>query len=124
WKSDGTPAGTKQVKDLYPPPDPEDPIDADGVGDLTNVAGTLYFSIWNREVWKTNGSEAGTRHLRTINHDGANVPMGLSRLETKLLFGGDSGDGLELWRSKGSKASTVKIHAAGPYLCGESAVPD
>ena len=122
WKSDGTTAGTGQVKDLYPPPDPEDPTDADGVGDLTKVAGTLFFSVSNTEVWKTNGTEAGTTRLKAL--QGTNTRMVLSRLNNKLMFSIDPGAELELWRSKGTKASTKNVHAAGPYSCSESAAPD
>jgi ELWxxDGT repeat protein len=126
WVTNGTAAGTRHVKDLYPDADPKDGIeDADGVGDLTNVLGTLYFSVNNGEIWKTDGTEAGTRRLRVLN-DFGNQPMVLARLKQQLMVGGStpSGDGLDLWRSRGTKSTTVKVHSAGPYSCSESAAPD
>jgi ELWxxDGT repeat protein len=121
WVSNGTALGTKQVEDIEP--DPEDPLlDADGVGDLINVAGTLYFSLWNTEVWKSNGTEAGTKRLKSFDNAFGHK-MTLSRLSNKLMFS-VSIAGLELWRSKGTNTSTVKVHAAGPYSCVEVAVPE
>ncbi len=123
WKTNGTAAGTMQVKDLYPPADPEDPTEADGVGDLTNVAGTLYFSVNNAEVWKTNGTATGTKRLKVFS-DATNHRMVFSRLTNRLMFSVGLTTGLDLWRSKGTNASTVMVHAAGPLSCSESAAPD
>ncbi len=56
WMTDGTPAGTKLVADIYPGPESSFPTD------LANVNGTLYFSaddgVHGTELWISNGSGA------------------------------------------------------------------
>lgn len=56
WATDGTPAGTKLVADIYPGPESSFPTD------LANVNGTLYFSAddgeHGTELWISNGSGA------------------------------------------------------------------
>ena len=53
WRSDGTPEGTRLVRDFHTPGDvsPES---------LTNVKGTLFFSSagggHGRELWRSNGT--------------------------------------------------------------------
>ena len=58
WKSDGTRAGTKLVRDIWPGAGSSGPLD------LTVVAGILYFSAERdhdgRELWRTDGTRAGT----------------------------------------------------------------
>ena len=70
WKSDGTPAGTVLVKDIYP----------DGIYDsnleyLTAVGSTLFFTASegpnNDRLWKSDGTAAGTvlvKHQGTTGH--------------------------------------------------------
>jgi ELWxxDGT repeat protein len=65
WMTDGTPAGTQLVADIYPGPESSFPTD------LTNVNGTLYFSaddgLHGTELWISNGTEAGTKLFADIN---------------------------------------------------------
>ncbi len=65
WMTDGTPAGTKLVADIYPGPESSFPAD------LTNVNGTLFFSAddgeHGTELWMSNGTTAGTRLFADIN---------------------------------------------------------
>ena len=57
WRSDGTDAGTFLLKDITP---------GDGWSyflELTDVGGTLYFIYFpdsSSQLWKTDGTEAGT----------------------------------------------------------------
>src|SRR2546429_219432 len=64
WKSDGTAAGTKLVKDIYPGDGSYDPHSS-GPYELTDVAGELFFTASDathgRELWKSDGTAAGTR---------------------------------------------------------------
>jgi ELWxxDGT repeat protein len=62
WRSDGTAAGTVQLKSF--------PVDSSlflpGIGPITSVNGTAYFSAWSvgngtgNELWQSDGTAAGT----------------------------------------------------------------
>jgi ELWxxDGT repeat protein len=56
WKSDGMPGpGTALVKDIVPGPGSSSP------SQLTNVGGTLFFTVAGRsQLWKSDGTAAGT----------------------------------------------------------------
>ena len=67
WKSDGTAAGTRLVKDINPGPDGSD--GGNGGQKLTSAGGVLYltadghhtpFDEWVDELWKSDGTRAGT----------------------------------------------------------------
>src|SRR5262249_32548119 len=70
WRSDGTEAGTVMVKDITPG-------SSYGYGpgsrpyDLTAVGGTLFFTaddgVHGHELWKSDGTEAGTSLVKDIN---------------------------------------------------------
>jgi ELWxxDGT repeat protein len=64
WVSDGTPEGTRQVRDIYPGPRGSYP------SSLTAVDDTLLFTADNGvrgyELWISDGSEAGTRMVTDI----------------------------------------------------------
>src|SRR5204863_9848180 len=77
WKSDGTNSGTRRVKEIFPGDIPLIGLVTDvGVGDLTNVNGTLYFTAFDHYVpnpggpfglptpvyglWKSDGTDAWT----------------------------------------------------------------
>jgi ELWxxDGT repeat protein len=102
WKSDGTPEGTKQITNqLYFP------------RNLKDVKGTLYLSAeangTGRELWKTNGTEAGTILVENI---GAGItggnPENLVTVDSILYFTAYSENGQELWRTKGNGAIMLR----------------
>ncbi|MDO1447666.1 PA14 domain-containing protein [Rhodocytophaga aerolata] len=67
WKSNGTSQGTVQVKEIYPDGNGGHPNSANPK-DLTVVNNTLLFSAFdgfevNRQLWKSDGTEAGTVKL-------------------------------------------------------------
>jgi ELWxxDGT repeat protein len=68
WKSDGTAAGTRMVKDIRPGKVGSFPNES--MGNLTNVNGTLFFAaddgIHGLELWKSDGTEAGTVMVKDI----------------------------------------------------------
>jgi ELWxxDGT repeat protein len=124
WKSDGTAAGTTLVKDIFP-----------GGGywgywgwyaassypsNLTNVNGTLFFTANDgtngRELWKSDGTEAGTVLVKHINTSWASsYPSNLTNVNGTLFFTAYSATtGSELWRSDGTEAGTVLIKDIRP----------
>jgi ELWxxDGT repeat protein len=101
WKSDGTPAGTKLVKDIFTGSYDSNPAN------LANVNGTLFFAasdgVSGQELWKSDGTDAGT----TVVKDGVHGPRYLTNVNGKLFFAAGSSDGFGLWQSDGTAAGTV-----------------
>lgn len=111
WVSDGTPAGTKFVKDIYP---------GTGSGSPTylTAAGSRVFFLANspgnrRELWVSDGSEAGTYLVKDIipNDSSSSWIELVTRLEEDVIFTvSDSNTGsTELWLSDGSPEGTSLI---------------
>src|SRR5262249_16139833 len=121
WKSDGTTAGTVLVKDI-------NSGSAFGYGygsrpyELTAVGGTLFFSaddgVHGRELWKSDGTEAGTVLVKDINphpHPFGPRPSGLAAVGGTLFFSADDGvHRPELWKSDGTEAGTVLVKDINP----------
>ena len=112
WKTDGTEAGTKIVKDIYPGTNSSYP------SSLTNVNGILYFSaddgINGQELWKADGTESGTKMVKDIyfgtNGSRPSYPSNLIDVNGVLYFKANNGiNGYELWKSDGTEAGTVLI---------------
>ena len=108
WRSDGTAAGTRLVKNLSPsrgeygvlPPL------------LTPVGDTLFFraddGAHGSELWKTDGTAEGTVMVEDIAPGPANSqPSAFAAFDGKLWFAATDGvHGLELWVSDGTAAGT------------------
>ncbi|MFN0054661.1 MAG: ELWxxDGT repeat protein [Planctomycetales bacterium] len=117
WTSDGTPAGTRMVKDLNPGsrygyPDNSYP------SNLTDVNGTLFFTADeggdSRTLWTSDGTAAGTRRIRDIDpgsdDDYYAYPDDLTNVNGILFFTADDGvHGTELWTSDGTAAGTRMV---------------
>lgn len=121
WKSDGTAASTMLVKDI-------------GAGNnrasdlvpqfLTNVAGTLFFvmndGVHGQELWKSDGTEAGTVLVKDINPGAASafnflLTDSLLAIEDTLFFTANDGvNGVELWKSDGTEVGTVLVKNINP----------
>ncbi len=127
WKSDGTTAGTVKVRDISP-------TDSDPRY-LTNVNGTLFFGAQdayhvyygtnNNELWKSDGTAAGTVEVRDINPGSLSTPYGpfysssspsgLKNVNGTLFFGAtDGASGRELWKSDGTATGTVQVADINP----------
>lgn len=104
WRSDGTKAGTRLVKDIAPGSRSSYP---DGAVAVRNG---LFFSATSgrgRGLWKSDGSASGTRLVRAFpaRHGVAELtPLGRS-----VFFVAGSFEDLELWRSDGTRAGTVQL---------------
>jgi ELWxxDGT repeat protein len=114
WASDGTEAGTRLVKDIYPGPYGSYPSPGIAFG------GALYFAAGDAEhgteLWRSDGTEQGTRLVADINpgFDGSFTYDNSTFLEVNgsLFFGADDGiHGRALWKSDGTEAGTVLVAA-------------
>jgi trimeric autotransporter adhesin len=111
WKSDGSEKGTFQLKEIIPAIYyPYFNTQAQGIFCVSN--GVLYFSAdaWDavaQELWKTNGTKAGTTLVKDINPYYGSSPANLVDVNGTLYFTADDGvHGYELWKSNGTAKST------------------
>ncbi|MBA4105895.1 MAG: hypothetical protein C0485_09065 [Pirellula sp.] len=128
WTSDGTSAGTTLVKNIYA--DSGSTPSSSSPTQLTNYNGALYFvaddGVNGRELWKSNGTEAGTVMVKDINSGtyqytptgGGSAQTrpnsahpGLLRVLNGQLFfvANDGAHGAELWKSDGTEAGTTLV---------------
>lgn len=114
WKTDGTAAGTMLVKDIHPA---DSLYSGSYPSHLTAVGEVLYFVADNgangRELWKSDGSAAGTQLVADVQAGGAfsgSAPSGLVSFSGSLYFTADDGvNGRELWKSSGTAGTTQRI---------------
>jgi ELWxxDGT repeat protein/YD repeat-containing protein len=98
WRTDGTEAGTWQVKDIYAGSSSSYP------SDFVKMGGKLYFtaqdSAGGYELWRTDGTRSGTERVADINSGTASSePEGLVNWNDVLYFAADDGvKGSELWK--------------------------
>jgi ELWxxDGT repeat protein len=117
WKTDGTGAGTKLIKDINPS---SSESRASDIGNLVAVGKTLYFSANDGqnglELWKSGGTGAGTKLVEDINPGAADSdPDQLTAFKGRLLFRADDGvHGNEPWGSDGTEAGTTMLRDLEP----------
>lgn len=123
WKSDGTEAGTTLVADLT-----AGSTSTNFNATVTTPAvanGEVYFSAntgqSNGELWKSDGTTAGTVLVRGFATD---APTSLAACNGLLFFAinGDSTAGSELWKSDGTLAGTVMVKDINPGAAGSGPV--
>ena len=87
---------------------------------LTAVGNVLYFRLWTArtgaELWKSDGTEAGTVMVRDIRPGSqGSAPAALYAAGDVLYFRADDGaHGQELWRSAGTEATTILLSDINP----------
>jgi ELWxxDGT repeat protein len=111
WKSDGTDAGTKLVKDIVPGVGSSEP------SNLTVAGNELFFTVSQMysgatQLWKTDGTEAGTALLKDLGPGDYNKYI-------ESVFSSDQGvyftyqpsidDSMELWYSNGTSVGTYVV---------------
>jgi ELWxxDGT repeat protein len=112
WRSDGTEAGTTLVREIFPGPEP---CALFGPHDLEAIAETLFFAcddgITGNELWRSDGTEAGTTLVRDINPGGrSSGPFQITEVDETLFFRAETRvHGAELWRSDGTEAGTMLV---------------
>lgn len=102
WKSDGTLIGTVMVKDINPITGASG-IDSNSPNPIYNFDGALYFSandgVNGTELWKSDGTNAGTALFADINPVGNSNPKYLVKMGTYIYFQAKSTTlGKELYR--------------------------
>ena len=115
WKSDGTLPGTALLKDLAQA-DTSGLTATDGLRGLT-IAGKLYFVRelpgTGLEVWRTDGSTAGTQLIKKIvspTASAAATARSLTNVNDVLYFAAETAaSGFALWRSDGTPAGTLPL---------------
>ena len=110
WKTKGTLASTKLVKDIRP-----------GGGsfpsDLVSFDGQLFFEAFDgdsSDLWRTDGTTTGTKRVKS-----GVSPEHLTRIGKTLYFSGfNANTGRELWKSNGTSATTSMIKDLAPGTSG------
>jgi ELWxxDGT repeat protein len=97
WVSDGTEAGTRRVRDIFPGPGSSDPqFLADAFGQAVFAASD---GVHGQEVWRSDGTTAGTVQLPDIAPGGSSSsPQSFTVSGPRVFFSADDGaSGRELW---------------------------
>ncbi|PAP76337.1 ELWxxDGT repeat protein [Rubrivirga marina] len=107
WRTDGTEAGTVLVKDVDPGPD-NGFVARQGDPGFVDVDGALYFvaddGVTGRELWSTDGTEAGTALVGDVNPGAGDGQVSTSGIELAEFDGAlyfnatDGAAGVELWK--------------------------
>ncbi len=118
WKSNGTQAGTEMVSNI----NTDTSFKLANPDDFVEFKGELYFAAHSsvdaandRELWKSNGTDAGTVRVKDINPSGHSHPSQLLVWNDMLYFVADDGiNGKELWISDGTDEGTVMLKDINP----------
>ncbi len=105
WRSDGSTAGTYELKDFGA---------TQYVASNIMVAGNnLYLMIvtpgTGNVLWKSDGTAAGTTAVKTIGTTGNNNYPHNVAVGSTMYFAGLDGNGKELWKTDGTTAGTVMV---------------
>ena len=116
WVSDGTPTGTKMVKDIT------SGTTGSNIQWLTAVGNKVYFAAttpeYGAELWVSDGTEAGTQMVKDIKTGtGAASPQAITAFGDKALFfalDNESGTNKWLYISDGTDAGTIRLAQVAP----------
>ena len=103
----------------HQPDGPELPARVDQPGGRAPLPGQPSSS--DAELWRSDGTESGTRLVKDINPGGNSFPDRLFGNSGAVYFAADDGThGAELWRSDGTEAGTVLIGDLRPGPAGSA----
>ena len=108
WRSDGTEAGTKRVKDIAPG------ISSSHPSHFVELRGTVFFAassdVGEVGLWKTDGTPAGTVPMKRLHGlDSEPSITAIATVGDTVLFIHQQ----QLWRSDGTEAGTVPLKSLG-----------
>ena len=114
WRSDGTAQGTMLVKDIAQGPAAHYNDFTSYPDELTAVGNTVFFvasdGVNGKELWKSDGTDAGTALVKAIVPEAWYGPTALMNVSGTLYFRADDGiNGTELWKSDGTAAGTMIV---------------
>src|SRR5918912_1061449 len=149
WKTDGTEKGTTLVKDINPDLPPGARCDQGDCGipkgwshpDTVTVMGKQVFFAADDgkhgvELWKSDGTEKGTKLVKDINtvkgnsnpNDKGDALTRSAEVEKLYVVGktlyfraSDGKHGVELWKSDGTKSGTTLVKDINPGKAGSDA---
>ncbi|MCD6013300.1 MAG: hypothetical protein K0Q79_3162 [Flavipsychrobacter sp.] len=134
WISDGTASGTFLLKDINPGSSSSKTSTAAGIY-FTEIGGNVFFSAMDatngEELWKTDGTGAGTVLVKDINPGSASGCSGTSwfamlsllpvSTDTFYFTANNGVDGYEVWMSDGTATGTFQVkdvNPGAPASCG------
>ncbi len=118
WRTDGTAAGTFQIKDITPGSSGSSPLG------LTVFNGKVLFNATDpahgSELWSTDGTAAGTGLLLDVQPGGSGSdPREITAVGSLAFFRADDGThGAELWATDGTTAGTRMVKDLVPGSAG------
>jgi ELWxxDGT repeat protein len=123
WRSDGADAGTVVVKEINPDGGGSYGCPTASQEELVVIGNVAYFAAddgTGRELWRSDGTEAGTYMVRDASvNEFANCAKSFAVLDGVLYYGFDDGaHGFEIWRSDGTEAGTYMVKDLRPGSSG------
>ncbi len=117
WRTDGTALGTGLVKDIFPGPTSSLIVFSFQQQQWAKVGNKLVFAandgVHARELWITDGTDAGTQLLKDINPGDAvfswSNPEWFEVASGTLFFSAESANDRELWKTDLTEAGTVRV---------------
>jgi ELWxxDGT repeat protein len=114
WMSDGTPVGTRLVRDIRPGKNIQGP------GGLVATSSRAFFVYQDdklpSELWTSDGTDGGTVLLKSVTSrpEGGFITAWKAVGETLYFAGHDGVSGSELWKSDGTPQGTVQVMDIAP----------
>jgi ELWxxDGT repeat protein len=127
WKSNGTAAGTVMVKDFGSIYFQTVTSTYSTAQSFTSLDGNIFFQAYDpahgTELWKSNGTAAGTIMVKDINPGmGDSNPVEFTKVGNRIFFQAyDPANGTELWKSDGTATGTIMVKDIYPGYEGSGA---